>query len=298
LSFDITLAFDNTSYLDKQFRLFIPSLKNNIPDDTIIHIVTNRDKDDNIIKSLMENFNTKYYYKRKNNDLKSRCRYMLNCFDVDTDKEWLIKMESDFIIMKHLNILENILDSNYDIVIEPENRYIFGNPMMRRIYKHVYKSMNIKCPIDEIIEYRENKEKGLPLFGTGMVCVKPHILPTIRRRWKDLTKKCEPWIDYNTHPNEMAFTGMVYDEGWKWNLYPDIYKYNPIGHFRRGPFPSIDLIDKCYLPEDVIIFDYHRFPWLFHVAQRNKKLFDIIKKHSKGIKDSNLLSRTHFLEGE
>ena len=298
MSFDICIAFDDTKYLDNQFRLFIPSLKNNIPEDTIIHIVTNRDKDDKTIKVLMDNFNTEYYYKKKDNDLESRCRYMLNCFDVDTDKKWLVKMESDFIVMKHLKELYNILDSKYDVVIEPENRYIFGNQVMRRMYKLIYKAMDIECPLNERIEYRENKEKGLPLFGTGMICVKSNILPTIIERWKPLTKKCEPWLNYNTHPNEMAFTGMVLDEGWKWNLYSDIYKYNPIGHFRKGSFPSIDLINKCYLPKDVVIFDYHRFPWLFHVAQRNKKLYDIIKESSKGIKDSYLLSKTHFLEGE
>jgi hypothetical protein len=296
MSFDLTIAFDKAKYLDTQFELLITSMIDKVPEDTVIHVVTNRKKEDKIIKKLNQEFNIKYYYKKKDNNLKSRCRYMLNCFEIESDKDWIIKLESDFVILKHLNELNKILDDDYDLILEPENRYLFGNKMMKKIYRFMYRAMDIKCPVDIFIQYRENKKKGIPLFGTGMICVKNELLPTINKRWKELTKKCEPWIDFNTHPNEMAFTGMIFDEGWKWKLYNDIYKFNPIGHFRKGEFPSTKLIKDCKLPKDIVIFDYHRFPWLFHVAQYNPNLYEIIKNSNGVIKEAKRYGIREFNE--
>jgi hypothetical protein len=134
-----------------------------------------------------------------------------------------------------------------------------------------------------MITYRENNEKGLPLYGTGLVCVKSKHLDTINKRWIPLTKQCEKWIQFNIHPNEFAFTAMAFDEGWNTFLYPSKYKFNPIGHFRKGDFPSTILVEDCKLPEDTVIFDYHRPEWLMHVAKYNQEINDIIKRNKEYI---------------
>ena len=146
----------------------------------------------------------------------------------------------------------------------------------------MYKAMGFPTPTFKI-QYRENNEDGLPLFGTGLICVKKGIINKINDNWVPLTKICERWIDFNVHPNEQAFTAMVLNEGYKWKIYDDKYKFNPIGHFRDGVFPSPKLKENCKLPEDTIIFDYHRPQWLFHVAKYNPQIMDIINENKQYI---------------
>jgi len=285
MSFDITIAFDEAEYLNPQLYMFANTLKDNIPEDTVLHVVTNRQDDDPVLKYISKNIYSKIYKKEKSDYLKSRCRYMLNCFDIETDKEWIIKMESDFIILKYLEVFEYLTcHRGLDLFIEPENRKIFDDNTAERLWRNMYKSMGIKKP-EHKITFRENKEEGLPLYGTGLFGVRTKHLDTINKRWVPLTKICERWIDYNTHPNEQAFTGMALDEGWNTMLYPASYKFNPIGHFRKGEFPSTKLIENCILP-DVVILDYHRPEWLMHVAKYNNNIGDIICENSKYIPDN------------
>lgn len=282
--FDLTIAFDKANYLNPQLYMFFDTLKDNIPEDTKVHIVTNRGKEDHIRKYIKENINSKIYFNTgyKTQHLNSRCRYMFNCFDIKSDADWIIKMEADMLILKHLSALENILEDNLDCVLETENRVIFDESTSNRLWRMMYRAMDIKPPAFKI-EFRENKEMGLPLFGTGMICVRNRTLNKINERWIDLTKKVEPWLNLNVHPNEQAFTGLVLDENWKWKIYPANYKFNPIGHFRKGSFPSIDLIENCKLPGDTIILDYHRPQWLFHVAKYNPQIKTIIQKNKQHI---------------
>jgi len=289
MSFDICLSFDKAKYLDSEIYLFVNAIKDNLPKETVIHIVTNRDSSDDAIKYMKENLNTKIYYNDgdKTKHLISRCRYMLNCFDIESDKEWIVKMELDMLAIKHLNALNDLIENNkeYDLLLEPENRKIFDDKTAHRLWRIIYKSMGMKYPKDILIEFRENKEKGLPLFGTGMIIAKKDVIDYINANWIKLTKICEKWIHYNIHPNEFAFTALVINSNLKWKLYDDIYKFNPIGHFRDGEFPSTKLKDNCILPDNVIIFDYHRPEWLLHVAKFNPELMNIIGKTKNKISE-------------
>jgi hypothetical protein len=277
-NFDLTLSFDTAEYLNPQLFMLISTLKNNVPKDAVIHITTNRKDKDPVIKEFTDNFKCYIYNREPHTDLKSRCEYMFYCFDIDTAKDWVIKIEADLLALKNLNEFDKILKPEYDLVIEPENRRIFTDVMEQKLWRLIYKKMGIKTPTEKIT-YRENNEQGLPLYGTGLVCIKSKHLSKINRRWIPLTKICEEWIDYNIHPNEFAFTALALDEKWNTYLYPPKYKFNPIGHFRKGQFPSIDLVEDCVLPEDTVIFDYHRPEWLLHTAKYNNNINEIIKRN-------------------
>lgn len=282
MSFDLCMAFDEAKYLDPQIYMLVDTLKNNIPEDCILHINTNRSDDDKLLKYIHKCLGTKIYKKPPFKDLKSRCQYMFHAFEVETDKDWIIKIEGDLLILRHLSEFDKLLQSKYDLIIEPENRKIFTDNIESRLWRIIYKNLNIDMPTEKIM-FRENKEYGLPLYGTGLVCVKRRHLDIINKRWVELTKQCERWIDYNIHPNEFAFTAMTFDEKWKTLLYPPRYKFNPIGHFRKGNFPSVELIDNCKLPEDTIIFDYHRPEWLMHIANHNDNINNIVKRNKEYI---------------
>jgi len=296
--FDLSISFDKAEYLNPQLYMMADTLKDNIPEGSILHIITNRSKNDKVLKYISNNIPTKIYKKQPFKDLKSRCRYMFHCFDVDTDKDWLMKIEADLLFLKPLEEFNNILKDEYDLVIEPENRKIFPDKIAYRLWRNIYRELRIPMPMD-IIEFRENKEKGYALYGTGLVCVKSKHLNLINNKWIPLIKKCEKWINFNIHPNEFAFTALSFKEKWNTYLYKDHFKFNPIGHFRKGDFPSVELIEDCKLPDDTVIFDYHRPAWLMHVAKYNDNIKEIVKKNKKHIPEDwwNLTS-DFFQEGK
>ena len=292
MNFDITLAFDKAEYLNPQAYMFFNTLAENVtyPGGPLVHITTNRDKDDELIQYIQAlPISTMVYWRDHDDDLKSRCKYMFHCFEIQTARPWVIKMELDMLVLKHLDAFNELIEHEggihgCDIILEPENRKIFDDNTAHRLWRIIYKAMGMKYPKDTFIQFRENREKGLPLFGTGIICVKSELLPTINKRWIPLTKICEKWIDYGIHPNEFAYTGMVFDEGWKWWTYDAKYKFNPIGHFRKGEFPSTELIDNPVLPDDTVIFDYHRSQWLYDVAKANPKVMEIVSRNKKYLK--------------
>jgi len=294
-SFDLTISFDKAEYLNPQLYMMIDTLKNNIPKDTVLHINTNRNDDDPVLKWIQDQVPTKIYKKDSFKILKSRCQFMFHCFEIDTDKDWVIKTEIDVLFLKHLREFWKTLDNNFDIILQMENRKIFSNAMEDRLWRIIYKSMHIDLP-DIKLPYVENKEIGRPILATGVVCVKSKHLPYINRYWVPLTKICENWIHLNIHPNEFAFTGLIFNAGWDFKLFNDRFNFNPIGHFRKGDFPSTELIENCKLPEDTVVFDYHRPQWLMHVAKYNPNIMDIVERNKEYIPadwwdlDSNIFS--------
>lgn len=284
MPFDLSVSFDKTDYLTPQTYLMVDTLRGNLPDDTVLHVLTNRPRNDPLIEHIVDAVPTKLYHRESFTNLKSRCQFMFHCFEVETDKPWLIKIESDMLFLKHLSAYEKMLDYTYDVIIEPENRKIFPDDAALAVWNTIYGAMGMPTPTFKI-QYRENGEWGLPLFGTGMVAVKSQHLRTINRRWIPLTKICEKWINYNVHPNEQAMTALILDEGWKWKLYPAKYKFNPIGHFRKGIFPSTELVDDCILPDDVVCLDWHHWSWLKKIGSANQQVQEIIDRNRHRIPD-------------
>jgi len=280
MSFDLTISFDTMEYLNPQLYMMVDSLKNNIPDDTILHVVTNRNKHDKVRQYIKDNIKSKIYYMNDmyTGGLESRCKYMLNSFRIKTSKPWVIKIEADFLFLKHLSAYEELLKEDLDLVLEPENRRIFSDATEQRLWRMMYNRMSIDVPTQKIT-FRENNEKGLPLFGTGLICVRKELLDIINERWVDLTRKCEPWGMFNTHPNEQAWTGMVLDEKWRWKIYPPEYKYNIIGHFRKNLFPDTTLIEPAILKDNIICLDWHKWKWLKHVARYNPEIQSILDRN-------------------
>jgi hypothetical protein len=267
--------------------LFADSIKDKLPEDTMVHIVTNRPIGDEALGYLTDSIPVKnhiVYYNEEYPDLESRCRYMLNAFKIEPTNPWVIKVELDFLFLKHLSEFETILEDDLELVLEPEARKIFSDEEARRLWRIMYRTMEIKMP-DFKIQFRENNETGLPLFGTGLICVRKELLPTINKRWESLTKMIEPWGPWNVHPNESSFTAMIQNEMWKWKIYSSDYKFNPISHFRDGPFPSRKLKDNCIIPDNVKILDYHHFEWLNHICKYNPHIKEIVDKSRQYIPD-------------
>jgi hypothetical protein len=297
MSFDLTISFDTAEYLNPQLYMMVDTLKENIPKDCILHITTNRPDDDPVINWIKRQVPIKIYKKPPFKDLKSRCQYMFHCFEVETDKDWVIKTEIDVLFLRKLREFNKTLDKEFDIILQSENRRVIpNNDMELRVWRNIYRAMDIKLP-NIRLPYVENKEVGMPLLATGVVCVQSKHLDTINKRWIPLTKICEKWIDFGIHPNEFAFTGMIFDEEWDFKLFNRRYNFNPIGHFRKGEFPSTELIENCRLPSDIIVFDYHRPQWLKHVSRYNPKIEDIILRNVEYIPDEWWgLSNLEFVE--
>ena len=59
---------------------------------------------------------------------------------------------------------------------------IFDDKIADRLWRMIYNKMDIKKPNFEI-EFRENRETGLPLFGTGIILVRNECLNTINKRY-------------------------------------------------------------------------------------------------------------------
>lgn len=278
MPFDICLAFDCIEYLNPQIYLFADSIKGKIPEDTTVHIVTNREDNDEPLQYLIKSIDKiKIYHNDTYPDLESRCRYMLNAMKIETDREWVMKAELDLLFLKPLSLYNELLKEDLDIVIESENRKIFSDDEEKRLWRILYKVMNIKMPNFKI-QYRENNEIGLPLFGTGLFFIKSHLLPIFNKRWELLTRMVEPWGPWGIHPNEFAATAMILDEMWKWEIYKPKWKYNPIAFWRDGEFPSTKLRDNCIMPEDVVCLDYHHLNWLNHICKYNPRIKDMISK--------------------
>lgn len=297
MSFDLTIAFDKTEYLDPQIYMYIDTLKDNIPKDCILHITTNRDRDDKILKWIEKQIPCKIYIKPHIKELKSRCRYLIRAFEIETDKEWIIKTDLDILFLNKVKRFNKLLEDDVDVAIQSENRRIITNDDLElRIWRNIYRAMGIKLPNIKI-PYVEDKQEGLPLLNTGVVCIRSKFLDVLKERWIPLTKICEKWIDYGIHPNEFAFTGITFDEGWNIRLFNKKYNFNPIGHFRKGEFPSIELNENCKLQSDIILLHYHKPQWLLHLGKSNNNINDIIERHKKYIpKDWWDLDLNTFLE--
>lgn len=300
MSFDISIAFDTVEYVNPQLYMLVDTLKDKLPEDTILHIITNRDENDDVVSHIISNVNSKYHYNdgSKTKDLKSRCKYMFNCFDINTDKDYLLTLDCDILVLKHLKELEDVLKLGYDVVLQPENRKIFNDAMENRLWRHIYKSMNINIPNFKI-HYIENHEEGLPLFNTGVVAVKKEKLKIINEEWHNLIKICEKWIKFGIHPNEFAFTALVLKNKMNWGWIGDVFNFNPIGYWRDGEFPSVKLVEECNIPESVVLLHYHRPQWLMHLANKNKYISDVLCSNDKYIPDEwwNLTNK-EFIENE
>ena len=281
-AFDITIAFDKEEYLDTQVKILVNCLKDNVPKDTILHIVTNRNNDDTL-NWVKERIPTKIYYREPFTDLKSRCQYMFKCFDIETDKPWVVKLDLDVLPIQHMRKIKRVLEDDVDVVIQVENRRIIkDNITEKRIWRNIYRTMGIKLPNFKI-NYIENGEEGYPLFNTGVIFVKSKHLKYINKRWVELTKIAERWINFGIHPNEFAFTAMLFDSDMTFKLTRDLYNFNPIGHFRKNPFPDITLEENCKLPSDVVLFHYHKPQWLKHCSKTNPKIRKIIDDNKDNI---------------
>jgi hypothetical protein len=277
-TFDISIAFDKSEYLNTQIKLFADTIKNQIPRDCILHVVTNREKTDESLIYLLEQIPNHKLYILEAPDLISRCKYLINALKVDCDKQYLMKMDLDVIPFKNINrLFDKITDE--DIVIQMENRRVIPDDIIEaRIWRQIYKAMGLKVP-DLKISYIERTEIGKPLFNTGVFIIRVSKIKELRENWVRLTKICEGWIDFNVHPNEFAMTAMIFNYHLKYKLFSGKEIFNPIGHFRSGDFPSTELKEECQIPEEVILLHWHKPRWLKHLMDRNKsiqKLFNSI----------------------
>lgn len=279
-NFDISISFDKANYLDPQLYMLVDTFKNNLPEETKIHITTNRSRKESVIKYMKENLPTKIYIRPKTNDLISRCRYLMNAVNINTDADYIVRMDVDMLALKHLDWITKLINRDgYDIFIQSENRRIIPDDNIEtRLWRRIYRDMKIKMPQFKI-HFVEKHEEGRPLFNTGFMIIKSDLLPTIQKRWKDLTSTCERYIQLGIHPNEFAMTALIVDEGWNWGGLSGEDIFNPIGHFREGEFPSTDLVDDCILPGDVKMLHYHRPRWLYHVAEYNQNIRNIIERN-------------------
>lgn len=286
MSFDISIAFDDAKYLDPQIYLFINTLKDNIPKDTYLHVTTTREHDDPLLEYIMMNIdNSLYYQKPRYPDLKSRCQYLLRTVEVDTEADWLIKMDLDILFLNHLKMLYKTLDDEFDIIIQSENRRIIQNDNMEtRVWRNIYRAMGIQMP-DIKIPYIESGEMGRPLLNTGVFMIKTEHLDYIKANWSTMTKICENWIELNIHPNEFALTGLVFHKEWDLKLFNRRYNFNPISWFRQGAFPSTVLKPNCKIPKDVLVLHYHRAQWLKHLSNYNGNIKSIIEHNKEYIPD-------------
>lgn len=284
MSFDLAIAVDTAPYLTPQLYLMVDSIRDKLPKDTIVHIVTDRQDNDECLQWIQKQVPTIIYKDdgSKTNHLKSRCRYMLNVLDIESDKEWVMKIESDFIFLKHLSEYEKLLEDDLDLVIETESRKIYPDNIEKRLWRQMYRAMGYQQPTQKV-RFRENNEEGLALFGTGLFCVKNKHIKWLSDEWIRLTEKAEPWLSFNVHSNEQALTCAILNSDLKWKIYPPKYKWNPISFCRDGEFPNTNLKPNCIIPMDCILFDYHRPKWLMHISKYNPQVADIICRNSKYI---------------
>ena len=277
-SIDISISFDSASYLNPQICLFADMMKDSISEDMVLHIVTNREKDDESLNYLMSRIpNHKIYFMETFKDLISRCKYLIHSVDIASDADFVLKMDLDVIPLKPMEEVRGILDEDIDVYIQMENRRIIPNDALEtRIWRQIYRAMKIKMP-DVKMNYIESDEIGLPLFNTGVFILKNELLNTASLNWSKLTKICEDWMEYGIHPNEFAATAMIFKYGWKLDRLNKRFNFNPIGAFRKGIFPSTELREDCVLPKDAVLLHWHKSKWLQHLMKYNKELNDRLK---------------------
>jgi len=271
-TFDISIAFDKSEYLNTQIKLFADTMGKYIPRDTILNIVTNRQIDDESVQYICKMIpNHRLYALETPKDLISRCKYLMNAINVECDKDYLVKLDLDFIPFQNLNrLFDNI--NGEDIIIQMENRRVIPDDILEnRTWRQIYKAMGLKVP-DIKMNYIERDEIGKPLFNTGIFIIKSTRLKELQSSWFRLTAICEKWIDFNIHPNEFALTAIVFNNHWKYKLLDKRFNFNPIGNFRKGDFPSTELKEKCDLPENIVLLHYHKPRWLKHMLDRDKML--------------------------
>lgn len=284
MKFDISISVDCTEYLTPQIFLLIDTLKNNLPEDTILHVTTNRPDNDPALKFIKSNINSKIYKKAPLYTLKSRCSYLMHSFEVETDADWIIKMDIDNLVLKSLNEFDKYLRPRTDILISPENRRVIPNDNLeKRIWRNIYNRFNVDVP-DWMMKFVEEGE-GLPLFNTGVIALRTKYIDKVNEFWIPRTMMAEDWMMANVHPNEQAFTSIILENGWNFKYLPNIFNWNPIGQCRDGIFPSIKLRDDCKVPNDCVLIHYHKPQWIWHISEKDNRIRDIIQRNKEHIPD-------------
>lgn len=280
MKFDITFAFDDAEYLIPQIYLLTESLKDKLPKETVIHITTTEYKDIlNYIKANLPN-KVKIYLKSPIENLKSRCSYLLRTMEIESDADYVLKIDLDILFLKDFDEILELVKSDADIYIQSENRRIISDEKIEtRLWKAVYKEMGFEIP-DIRIPYIEGHELGRPLLNSGAFIIKTSKMKELREKWKELTRLAEKFINYNIHPNETALTAIILCNHWKWMGLHQWLHFNPIGHWRKGSFPSQELIDDCKLPKEVFMLHWHKPQWLWHIAKYNENIQELIKQVS------------------
>lgn len=274
---DISIALDGASYLTPQAYLQIASLKDKIPEETTLHLTTTGNRKE-LTKYISKAVNTKLYTKPPIENLKSRCSYLLRTMEIESDADYILKVDLDILFLKDFNELMDLIKTNMDIYIQGESRRIIQDEKIEtRLWKAVYKEMEFELP-DTKIAYVENHEIGRPLFNSGAFIIKVDRLRDLQENWINLTRKAEKFIQYNLHPNETALTALILCNHWKWIGLPLWMHFNPISHFRKGPFPSQELIEDCKLPDEIFMLHWHKPNWLQHIAKYNLNVQEIIDK--------------------
>jgi len=145
-----------------------------------------------------------------------------------------------------------------------------------------------------MIPYVEGHELGRPLLNSGAFIIKCNRMKELSRDWIKNTSIAEKWIHLNVHPNEMSLSAKILCEGWKWIGLPQWMHFNPIGHFRKGIFPSQELVENCKLPEETFMLHWHKPCWLNHLAKYNPNVKDIISKEDIPLDWWNLPIETYY----
>lgn len=281
-SIDISIAFDDTTYLIPQVYLQIASLRDKIPEGTTLHLTTTGNRGE-LVKYISKNIPTKIYTVPPIDGLKSRCSYLLHTMEIESDADYVLKTDLDILFLNDFSELIRMLKEEPDIIIQGENRRMISDDAVElRLWRNIYKALGVELPTYKF-RYTENNEHGLPLFCTGAFVIKTDKIKEISEKWVDMTKVCERWIQYGIHPNESSLTAIVLGNKWKYILLPDYLHYNPIGHFRAKPYPCTDLIDNCILPENIFMLHWHRWQWLNQLMKVNKNVRDIVESCSQFI---------------
>lgn len=282
---DLSIAFDDAAYLTPQIYLYVQSLKDKIPEDSILHVTTTRSGND-ILKYISKNIKSKIYIKPPITELKSRCSYLLRTMEIESDADYVLKTDLDILFLRGFDEALDLIKTDADIYIQSENRRIISDEKIEtRLWKAMYKEMGFELP-DILVPYMEKHELGRPLLNSGAFLIKTSKMRNLQEKWIELTRLTEKFITYNVHPNEQALTAIILCNHWKWIGLSGWLHFNPISHYRKGEFPSQELIDDCRLPEEVFMLHWHRWPWLKQLMVVNQNVYSIVKKCEQFIPDN------------